>query len=360
MATWSQEQLYAEIQLIRSRSVAALLCRTLETPDLERLASYVRTVTVEWDVLYDQRTMDFEFRFLLEASTVHGSPSHAARSMDEQIWHLLQLLPRVEVLVLKPFAYYRPIYGFINRILEPEVLPIARQSVRHFAYYSNATAELLLAMLQIPRIRALEVWGLTEIEVPLPTTDYHTSGVTDLLMLHCRLDIPSLGHILQIPRALTRLTLTGYFPSQHVELAVMEAALEPVRMTLQHLEVHIKVYEIRPSVTFLVLRTWPVLRRLWCPLNWLLGKWTADAELHLEHVLPRGLRDFSVYGDFNWSHEQQARELVGLVERKEEAVPLLEMVCIDRDEKSDAEKQPSSVCADAGVVLTGMGERWSV
>lgn len=137
----------------------------------------------------------------------------------------------------------------------------------------------------------------------------------------------------------------------------MEAALDPVRMTLQQLELHIKVYEIRPSVSFLVVCTWPLLRPLWWPWGWLLGKCSAVAELHLEHVLPRRMRGFSVYGDCNWSHEQLARELILLREREEEAVPLLEGVCVNRDK---AEQQLSSVCADSGVVLTGMSERWGV
>lgn len=123
-------------------------------------------------------------------------------------------------------------------------------------------------------------------------------------------------------------------------------------------------YKEAPIDSFLLLRTWPVLRRLWCPLNWLLGEWTEAAELHLYAVLPRSLRELWVHGDHVWTRARLVREVVLLVQRKEEVVPLLEKVCIRREEKGEIaeeqeielEEQLCCVCRDAGVVLAGMGD----
>lgn len=363
---WSQEHLYHEIQLIRPLTSHGRLLRTLLTPGSERLATYVRSLTVEWDFVHND-PMD---------EGVHNDPMderdvivardraaaslglrHPVHSLDDQIWLLLHLLPRLDVLTVQPFAEDNRISALIRGMHDTADLPLALRRVHHFSYDADPTADILLAILRLPCIRIIEVWDLYNAEAPFPATHHQTSCVTDLLISHFGIDLPSLGYVLQIPRALTRLMLSGWLPWRNVDLARMKAALEPVRMTLQCLELHIKVYEDSPSVSFLVLSTWPVLRRLWCPLNWLLGKWTDEAELHLEHVLPRSLREFNVYGDYNWSLELVVKELILLVERKKEAVPLLEKVCVEREVEIqiEGEEQLCAVCRDAGVVLEWLG-----
>lgn len=334
--TWSEEQLYTEIQFIHPISSPALLLRTLLTPGLERLGHYVRTLMVEWDYEQPENIEEGDTMATPGRAAATMALYQTARSVDEQIWLLLHLLPHLDTLGLEFFTFRR-IRVFIGRMHEHEDLPRGLRCVRRVLFQGNASAELCLALSRLPCIRTLQVWGYQGTVVPFPTCYHQTSGVTDLLFSVSRINVLSLRHVLQIPRALTCLKLSGSFRLHAAESARMQAALEPLRMTLQQLYLRISTDEDSPAIAFLTLRTWPVLRRLWCPLNCLLGGWTEAADLHLENVLPLSLRELSVYADVNWTHEQRTEELVRLVKRKEEALPLLEKVCMESEMEGEGE-----------------------
>lgn len=360
----SEEQLYTELRLIRPNSTVALLLRTLLTPGLERLATYVRSLSVDWQ-LVSVRPMHECDVAVLEAAARIGL-SQIVRSIGEQVWLLLHLLPRLDALTMESRGYSFTIDLFIGRMHEPSDVPLALRSVRYISCVDIAT-EAMRVMFRLPRIRTLELWILDRIKVPFPAADHQTSDVTDLVLLLSQVDNLSVAHILQIPRALTRLTVSIGYVQHTGQLALMRVALEPVRTTVQQLKMDIVEtwwYEEAPIDSFLLLRTWPVLRRLWCPLNWLLGGWKEEAKLHLYAVLPRSLREFWVHGDHDWTRARLLPEVILLVQRKEEVVPLLQKLCIEREGKYEIkqeqeielEEQLSCVCRDSGVVLAGMGD----
>lgn len=360
----SEEQLYTELRLIHPDSTVALLLRTLLTPGLERLATYVRTLSVDWQLVSVGPRHECDVT-VLEAAARIGL-SQIARSIDEQVWLLLHLLPRLDALTMESRGYSPTIDLFIVRMHEPADVPLALRSVRYILCVDIAT-EAMRVMFRLPRVRTLELWILERIEVPFPAADHQTSSVTELVLLLSQVDNLSVAHILQIPRALTRLTVSIGYVQHTGQLALMRAALEPVRTTLQQLKMDIVEtwwYEEAPIDSFLLLRTWPVLRRLWCPLNWLLGGWKEGAELHLYAVLPRSLRELWVHGDHDWTRARLLREVILLAQRKEEVVPLLQKVCIGRKGKYEIEQeqeielevQLSCVCRASGVMLAGMGD----
>lgn len=367
----SEGQLYTELQLTQPNSSLMLLLRTLLTTGLERLATYVRIVDVNWEFVSIRPMDECDVAVLVGAAARIGL-SQILHSIDEQVWLLLHLLPRldsltIDALTLESIGYSTTINALIGGMHDHANIPLALRSIRYISFLDVAPAETFRAMFLLPCNPTLDLYILDAIEVPFPAADHRTSGVTDLRLSLSWVDSVSIGHILHLPRALTRLAvMIGYV--QHTGLlALLRAALEPVRMTLQQLKVDVVEtfwYEEAPIESFLLLRTWPMLRRLWCPLNWLLGRWTEDAELHLYSVLPRSLRELWVHGDHVWTRGRLLPEVILLVQRKEEEVPVLEGVCIkpaeeyeiEEQRQVDLEQQLACICADAGVVLAGMGD----
>lgn len=363
----SQERLYLELQLMQPNSSPTLLLRTLLAPGLEKLATYVRTLNVNWEFVNISPMAEGDFAVLEEAAARIGR-FDIVRSIEEQVWLLLHLLPRLDALTLERLNDSTTILALIGGLQRHANLPSALRSVRHFTCLDVMTADTLLAIFSLPRIRKIEVWPLDVIRVPYLAVDQHTSAVTDLHLSFSWVDHLSVRHILQLPRALTRLTISLHFVQHTGQFALMRAALEPVRLTLQRLTLYTMEsvwYEQVPIESFLLLRTWPVLRRLGCAVNWLLGQWMEAAELHLYSVLPRSLREFAVEGDRSWTDERLVRELILLLERKAEVVPMLESVWINRmeggelehNEESELLQQLCGVGRDVGVVVTEMGNR---
>lgn len=216
----SEEQLYTELRLIRPNPALALLLRTLLTPGLERLATYVRTLGFDWQFVSVRPMHECDVAVLEAASRI--GLSQIVSSIGEQVWLLLHLLPRLDALTLESLGYSPTIDAFIGRIHDPADLPLALRSVRHVSCVDIAT-EAMRATFRLPRIRTLELWILDKIETPFPATDHQTSGVTHLVLSLSQVDNLSVAHILQIPRALTRLTVSIGYVQHTGQLSLMRA-----------------------------------------------------------------------------------------------------------------------------------------
>lgn len=104
-------------------------------------------------------------------------------------------------------------------------------------------------------------------------------------------------------------------------------------MTLQQpkMDIYEKFwYQEAPFGTFYLLGTRSVLWSLFCLISWHLGKWTEATDRHLYPVLPPGLREFVLEWDQTWTHNSVVPDLMLLLERKEEVLPIPERLCVNR------------------------------
>lgn len=353
---WSQKQLYSKPSLVEISSVALFL-RTLLTPGLECLAAYVRNLTVISSRV-NAETMDQSNCVIIERANARLGLDHHVVAPGEHILLLLHLLPRLDVLTLNILHGHDTLDDFLCGTHEPEDLPPAFRSIRRFSYTwlsreSKEVSQKLLTMFTLPRVRTLVFYALDGIVVSFPTHQHKTSVVTTLLISKSMITISSLGHMLQLPHALTRMSIINSI-TYDTNLTGLQAALEPLRMTLQELELVITYYRLErrlpPPVSF---RTWPVLRRLRCQTMFLLGC-TYEKELHyLEDVLPPTIRDFGVITENDWYFNDLARKLIHLVGKKQMVVPVLERLsCFTGWMDVEVAQQLHLACVDAAVVLT--------
>lgn len=361
--TWSQEQLYADLCLRPPSNCPGLLLRTLLTPGLENLATYVRSLDVHSGAM-SVEPLDESDLTAITAAAVRLGIQEPVGSPGEQVLLLLSLFTRLDVLKLKLPDEVGPIEAFLSEAHETSDLPLSLQRIRHLSCTwpsreKGVTAEILLTMFRLPRVRTLEVLLLTNIHAPVLAAHHGTSGVTRLEIPYSTIRIETLGQVLHIPRALTHLSFMGVLGGDR-GVRGLQDALEPVRMTLQQLELYFEDNRWGRhllSVPLLVLRTWPVLRRLRCQLVVLLSS-SMNTGYHLDAVLPPSLRELLIQADDNWEADDVVLELGLLVEQKAQAVPVLEVIGAERLLESGFVGELGSACANAGVSLLG-AEYWS-
>lgn len=360
--TWSQEQLYADLCLRPCSKFPSLLLRTLLTPGLERLATYVRTLSLDWGTMDVEPLAESDLAVLTTAAVRLGI-RQPARSPEEHVFLLFHLFSRLDVLKLKLPDEVATMEEFLSATHETSDLPLALQRIRHFSCTwpsreKGVTAEILLTMFRLPRIRTLEVFLLTEIRAEALAGHHRTSGVTGLEIPYSTIRVETLGRILHIPRALTHLAFMGVLGTDR-GLHGLQNALETVRMTLQQLELYFEDNRWGLqllSVPFLGLRAWPALRKLKCQLVVLLSS-SRNTGYHLDAVLPPSLRELFLLADGNSDADEVVLELGLLVERKGQAVPVLERIGAEQLLQSEFVGQLASACVNGGVLLLGV-EHW--
>ncbi|KAL0634537.1 hypothetical protein Q9L58_006556 [Maublancomyces gigas] len=355
----SLEQLYKKPYLCKPRSIHHFL-QTLLTPGLESLAARVRTLTIEWDEDDYSEPVGGCGHAIFAAAAARLHLDRPIQSPGNQALLLLHLLPRLDVLNVALPDHDNAFAAFLAASHEHADLPLALRSIRQLSciwslYLPGATADMLTTMFRLPRLLTLEVYVAADISTVLEADQRRMSQVTNLQIWNLQMKISPLRYILSIPRALTRLSISGVVGS-HSELIGLQSALEPVKMTLEVLELDSIV--IGPSVPLLLVRMWPVLRRLRCQLVMLLGFLGGRGVHSLDGVLPCSLRDLGIKDDRYWHGDDGALELVKIVKRKEQATPLLKRVGYDILGNSELALRLQSVCADAGVKLVGGGD-WS-
>lgn len=358
---FSQELLYNAPSFFPTSIV--LFLRTVLTPGNNSLADHVRTLSITWQNHYAQ-PVDPADLHLFTAGVERSSLNRPLSLTDDHVALLLHLLPRVLVLDLCPPDSPSNYNQFLG--LTSGNLPLALQSVRQISctwisHQRGVTSEMLLAIILLPSIRTIEVQILDEIEDPYPAIHNKTSTVTRLDISYSQISLLSLGYILQLPRALTHLSFTSTITTDHTVLEELQTALDPVKNTLQMLEVDIEGWHFgedgpgsgRPVRSF---RTWPVLCRLKCPLRLLLGDRYADPRLHLEDVLPHGIHHLEIGVDHQWTGEDVVEEFVRLVAQKAVVAPgLRNAVWNDWGVLPELTKRLSDACEVADVILAQAG-----
>lgn len=353
---WSQKQFYSEPMLTESTSVPLFL-RTLLTPGLECLAAHVRDLDVR-SRPFDRSIIDQSDSAIIRGAATRLGLGHPAVSTSEHILLLLHLLPRLDVLTLNLPDEPDTLDNFLCGTHEPEDLPAALRSISRFWYTwppreSDQISQKLLTIFGLPRVHTLLLFALGGMGVSFPTSQHHSSAVTALVISNSVIASSSPGHMLHLPRALTRL----YFTGSITDVAGLQAAMEPLRMTLQELEFVIEddpwsaQVAVRPPPQS--FRTWPVLRCLRCQLMFLLGC-TLETDInYLEHVLPPCIRYFGVITEGDWNYNDVGRKAAHLMGGKQMVVPELErFVCFTGWMDVEVAQLLLMACVDAGVVLT--------
>lgn len=256
-----------------------------------------------------------------------------------QVSLLLHLLPNLHVIDCTPPVMHTGEYPeLLNIFCEGQIsdtLPVGLQSVREIRsgpnelnehYEHNSVSHpLLLAMLKLPSIRKIHV----HMPALAPPADFSTlctslarsSSLTDLEMVGRHQSSSTFLSILQVPRALTRLSYShsGYelpavnFPAVGFAISQHRASLQGLVFNFWHLknDDHVQVCQSIGS-----LRNWPLLTEIKSPLLPLLGIPNTAETLQLGDVLPVVIRELTLDWDLVWGQADVADAIVHLVERK--------------------------------------------
>lgn len=287
-------------------------------------------------------------------------------SAGSQALLLLHLLPRLNTLYIIPPDTPDHFDEFILA-LEPRTsltLPMALQSLSEVKWYSGDSQggmnpSILLSLLQLPRIRTIEVHIVSTIDGPFPGSDgvaavARTSAVTELDFSFIDISSSLLTRILLIPRALTHFTYRAV-SGNRMDISELRAALTPLRNTLQSLDLDMfrciscDQHGEWQKETIGSLREWPVLRHVGCSLMLLLG---IDVS-RLAEVLPFSLQTLETMGDPFWSVDEVVHEIVVMVKRKDEMLPRLTRVAahVDAIKTPEMMERLGGACEMAGVEL---------
>lgn len=237
----SRVALYQSLSLIPVSLM--LFLRTVLTPGLEYLATHVRTLTVTWKSLHAEPIEPADLpRF--DAAAQHYCLTQPRTMTNDYVELLLHLLPRVHELHLCPPDAPSSYNDFLGATPNSVHLPLALRSVRHLSctwisHHHGVTSEMLLAMLTLPNIRTLEVEILEDIDDPYPAITTATSPISKLHISYSQISLQSLARILQVPWALRHLSFSSTTYVMSTNLEELYPALEPLRPTLQLLELQV-------------------------------------------------------------------------------------------------------------------------
>lgn len=358
---WSQERLYSQVALMVAPSKVSIFLRTLLSPGLEHLASYVRGLHVR---VFPCRLGPNDQYILpaLTAAAVRLRLPYQEFTVGEQVMLLLHLLPRLEELFLRSVSDITIVDTLLNAANDPTDLPLALRSIHHISCtWGHRSYGLLpdnvMALSLLPRIRTIHTHMHAMIPVPFPTVQHGTSNITSLNLTCWNFRIATLGHILCIPRALTSLSLNADINWNATAVSGLQQALEPLRLTLQTLVLVFRypwdeMAEVLQSIR-LSVRTWPMLRSLTCSARVLLGDKYAEPTRYLYDLLPLSLLELRLDPEpWIWGEDPMPDELIRLMERQASSVPLLQTIFWRMGCRNDLPVlRLIEMCEDAGVTL---------
>lgn len=346
----------------KTKSSLQIFLEALLSPGGEKLATYVRSLHVQWDSQYKSET---DISLLTEAASRLGL--HLPLTWEDgQLVLLLHLLPRVLDLELSP-----PGEGD-DRVLDliasqtPEIrgtpIPLGLRHLRRFRCtpnhaYNGVNPRTLLTLLQMPTMRDLDVRIIDTDALTLPDFDAAacTSAITHLRLWGTDLSAESLTRILAVPAALTHLTYFAQGTAFHV--ADFGAALLSLKNTLQAL--HLDFYGIArpwniPSDGAIgSLRGWPALHIVRGSMMGFLGRGQTPVVPVLADVLPEGITEFEILRDRYWLVAEVKDLMMQLVRQKAACVPALQVMAADLGGRGALRSVVAlaDACAEEGVVL---------
>lgn len=371
-----------------------ILLRTLLSPSGKILASFVRSLYVQWggwgvwwtppfygpdgedDASSEHRRQQESDRALFAPTVTRIGLHPHCNAPDAQVMLLLHHLPHLQTLHITAYDNHGPVFSHFlsDPSIRPDKLPLGLQQLREFRCsvpenHGGLSPDTLLILLRLQHIRKIDVHISGRSTIDFDTIDIApaSSGVTELRFTQTTLSQEYLAFILKIPTALEYFSYSGNRNDPAFDLGYI---LKPLQMSLKHLDLQY-VGATKPIGS---LRDWPALRIVRCSLTVLLGKGlqtntlpitdvTQKGTLRLTDVLPSGLREFEIHRErYCWSVAAEVNETVELMRQKMEVLPALETLVVaisPAHMTSDVRYQTilKVACQDAGVELVDGGSR---
>lgn len=221
-----------------------------------------------------------------------------------------------------------------------------------------ASFTLLLTMLKLPCMHTVDVALDGTFGMPVSGTAVSTaaltgtSTVTRLALSFEGESCEWLTRILLIRRALTYFSCYIY-PVHPFDLSHLGTALQPLKNSLNHLNLEVTAYQHDVTNTIGSLRSWPVLRSVRISLIVLLGAGYGS----LAHLLPASLRELQLVCS---SDAVLVRTVVELLEHREAMLPGLERLAVYLNGMTfpDCMHVVEEACKAAGVEFVGSCFPW--
>lgn len=311
-----------------------IFLRTLLTPGREELASHVRTLRFEFEIVTDEPREVY-----WSGSRSHLPISYPLLSHGRQLMQLLHLLPRLQVLHFSPPSYRPTFRHLLESAAHTETLPCGLQSLREVHCPSTDDCDgvsfrTLLVFLQLPQICRIEVTSINRFSYSESPVEGSVSSSTATHLRFSRAGLPDwlLSQVLLVPIALTHFWYSA-IPTSGFQMSSFMATLGTLRPSLQYLHLDFGDTTLTSDELPLLyndgsLREWPVLRTLSCSLLPLLGGGRWDGSPRLMNVLPPGLRELEILQDIYWSVAEKTDQIVEMLAEKRWAVPGLAKLAV--------------------------------
>lgn len=286
---------------------------------------------------------DYESSLLNVPTELLQLGPESLQSEAVQVVLILHLLPALRILESALPQVADPERSeFLDVILEEQLsisaknLPVGLQSLCEIRgsvgpHTCRVTLKMLLAMMRLPSIRKIKV-RMSEVEIDpaevvkkIFAVNRKISSVTELDLDDCYMSAATLDDVLQVPQALTHLSLriTGDFLGGS-DSALPGMAIGHLRETLQCLSLQLFgriVYDDREDDmadgvglhSIGSLRSWPQLRTVKTSLLPLL----VQQDFRLGNVLPAVIRELTIDNCELWSCMATVDEVIDLLTHKE-------------------------------------------
>lgn len=335
------------------------------------LATYVRTLTLQWHDERNPEVPDARPPYLLDTSPLITSAASRVdlelHTTNDYIKQLMQLLPRLERLDLLPshkldIFHRSDCHGFPTRLVH----------LQHVTCYWVGMDRGFLpreyqSLLRTPSIYSLDI--LLEPGVNVPPLGRPLSTIAAKPRVRCL--VLSLGYLttgmvdklLKAPREVSRfsyanLPLIRDYDGPGIGSVLRTNVADSLRCLVlswgpgSDSEIRRREETLGSRFTVGSLGDWPVLIRLRCTLTVLLGTWPKKATARLGELLPEVIRHFVISVDSFWSVAEIADQIVRMLDEKQEGeLKWLVSIMVLKQVDGPVEVLLRGACTRAGVIL---------
>lgn len=356
------------------RSLRSFLRTLLLAPDREIRASYVRSLTLNWNnfgVKYPSHPRPYSEDIALIAATASDfGIFHPLLALEGvQLLLILHLLPNLRLLDLGLPCVHDTFSDMMKAYFELQSggLPNGLKSLRRFRCDWNGdvgvSPHTLRTVMMLPSIHAIDLPIVEGFSRPYPGAG--TSTVKTIRFSNADLTPAELTPILLATRALTHFSYYCSYTDHTFDFVAFGIAMQPLRNSLKYLRLDFGAVALPrwtnaeqeaaanedPVVNNIgSLRDWPMLRTVRCSPRALLD--TPQHELpSLSEVLPLGIHELEILDDSYWSTTLVVLQVVDLLLRKELVATSLRKLAIRSPRVPRIKQLLASACQVAAVEL---------
>lgn len=341
--------------------------RKIMSPGRERLAGYVRSLTVryreQFDLTLPDNLPDWQAVPFTQPPLLRADPLAAAGAHVVLLMHLLTRLHTLRLAIDGAPGSFNTFMEAHHEFPLTSALPPALQSLRHIQWDPlcpklRLNLKMLLTFLSLPCIDTIETVMSNECAMHLSEDNDTSATATDTVALTgtssvTRLSLSFLGEacrwltrILLIPRELTYFSCCD-FSYRKIDFLALQVALKPLQSSLTHLSIDVFVHDETNNIGS--LREWSVLRSVKIPAMILLG----PANVSLAHVLPYSLQELEIIDGIGSSEVVIMEAVVAMLQVKDTMTPGFKRLALGMNgtKLADLVKVVVEACAVAGVEL---------